>query len=696
MARNSNLLSRQRRSLFSTNIIPDNYQAITGMINSRAYAEPQRDALCGGIAAQPEQLTNIETTLIVGQSLDGYLSYYLLNYENKVITDTVKLEYQYYPDNGDDTSMHPLNYGGYMIELYRDDENDRVFIFIDVNGNVVESYDSSNNSNWDILDGRWVYFIDYDGGVAKFYNGNIVITKNFDTNFENLNLYWDWDATSNNGSILIGLENNNTNQTSIIKLDQDGTETQILTFDNANYDYYISNAYTGDFSVFLLRDIDNNNIVNLSIYSHKTNTFVQNVVLIDQNYNNWNYYHYDSNKHVILMFDGNDSDVDYKIIQYDGNTNTLINASHVKGTNYPNYNTYAESFDAYGGIDSNPKNASILFYNNDGQLGDFDELIYADFVTFIDGSNSADVYTFSDDESGKYISFNTIRVHEYVSAVIQNGDGNLSVLTLNGDTNPTTILGAFPSIYDENSINSESTFGSNYFIGLNNVDTESHDLFIINNSGSIADSLLDISGYYYETSANLLYVGNNNSQDEGWYYNDSVNSFTSIGYYDSSEYPYYKTEDGYAPRHILLYNSDGIGGDNNCRILGDTFVTDQITLPESNNTTHRVGKNNFLRMYERTSDSQLIIEVYDFTIQLVNSIVSEFNYNTADDLRSRYYGNRGIVWAQFSAGQGGNDQNSYQYLVTPETIIYSEKSMFNNNNDSNIFAFNDIVSENDW
>ena len=695
MARNSNLISQRRSSQFTIKANPTTYQSLGGMPKPTAYADSERVALVGGICPQPEQLTNIETMLVVGQSLDGYLSYYLLDYENKVITDTVKLEYQYYPDNGDDTNMYPLNYGGYMIQLYRDDEDDRVFIFIDVNGNVVESYESSNNNNYDTLDGRWVYFIDNDNGVAKFYNGNIVITKNFDTNFENLDLYWDWDATSNNGSIFLELENNDTDQTSIIKLDQDGTETQVLTFDNTNYEYDISNAYTGDFSVFLLIDTNTNSVVNLSIYSHKTNAFVQNVVLIDQEYDSRNYSHYDSNKYVIVMYNGNDSDVDYKIIQYDGNTNTLINTSHVKGTNYPNYNTYADSFDAYGGIESNPKNASILFYNSDGQLGAFDELIYADFVTFIDGANSADVYTFSDDESGKYINLNSIRVHEYVSAIVENGDGNLSVLTLNGDTNPITILGAFPSIYNQNSVYNESSFGSNYVIALDNIDTESFDLFVINNSGSIADSLLDISGYYYETSANLLYVGNS-STEEGWYYNDSVNSFTSIGYYGSTEEAYYKTEDGYDPRHILLYNSSGIGGDNNCRILGDTFVTDQITLPESNNTTHRLGKNNFLLMYERPSDSQLIIQVYDFTIQLVNSIVSEFNYNTEASLRSRYYGNRGIVWAEFSAGQGGNDQNNYQYLVTPETIIYSEKSMFNNNNDSDIFAFNDLVSENDW
>jgi hypothetical protein len=667
-----------------------------------AYADSERVALVGGIAPQPEQPVDIQTTLVVGQSLDGYLSYYLLDYENKVITDTVKLEYTYEISNGDYTRMYPLNYGGYMIVLDRDDEGDKVFIFIDANGNLIESYDSSNSNAFDRLDGKWVYFINNIGGVAKFYNGKTIITKNFDTDFESLDLYWDWDATSNNGSIFISLANSDTNQTSIIKLDQDGTETQVLNFDNANYEYNISNAYTGDFSVFLLKDLNNNsNIVNLSIYSHKTNTFVQNIVLLDQNYDSYTSNHYDSNKYVIIMFDSGDSDVDYKIIQYDGNTNTLINTSHVRGTNYPTYNLYANSFDAYNSIYANPKNASILFYNSDGQLGAFDELIYADFVTFIDGSNSADVYTFSDDESGKYISFNTIRIHEYVSAVVENGDGNLSVLTLNGDTNPITILGAFPSIYDENSVNGESTFGSNYFIALNNVDTQSYDLFIINNSGSIADSLLDIISYSYSIGTNLLYIKNDNNAEEGWYYNDSVNSFTSIGYYNNTEGlssdPKYVTQDGYAPRHKLLTNDNN--SPINYRILTDTSVTSEYTLPQNGNSGEcRIGKSNIIYFYTRPSDRQWIIEVYDFTGQLLNSIVTEFNNNngTIDSFRARYYEDRGIVWAEFATGPGGSYRNNYQYLVTPEAIVYSEKSMVNDNNDNDIFQFNDIVASYNW
>lgn len=64
---NSNLLAKSKtnKSIFSGQTIPDSYQNLDGLSNSKAYASSDRNALVGGVPPTPITTSTTTTTTTV-------------------------------------------------------------------------------------------------------------------------------------------------------------------------------------------------------------------------------------------------------------------------------------------------------------------------------------------------------------------------------------------------------------------------------------------------------------------------------------------------------------------------------------------------------------------------------------------------------------------------------------------------------
>ena len=106
-------------------------------------------------------------------------------------------------------------------------------------------------------------------------------------------------------------------------------------------DYYVifkKVAATSIYQDFKIRKISDNTLlhsVDLTVFLKEDES--------PMTYNYINFNNYSINKFAMVLLNWDDSDVDYRIYTYNGTTDILSSDSHVKGTDYPNFNIQANS-----------------------------------------------------------------------------------------------------------------------------------------------------------------------------------------------------------------------------------------------------------------------------------------------------------------------------------------------------------------
>jgi hypothetical protein len=184
--------------------------------------------------------------------------------------------------------------------------------------------------------------------------------------------------------------------------------------------------------------------------------------------------------------------------------------------------------------------------------------------------------------------------------------------------------------------------------------------YLIGNDGTILDNLDPTlsSNYNHDTNTvgDVLYLTYNDSSntDHAYYVYSGSTGFTSTTYYSNTNTPNdYFVSTFLEPSNMVLWSEGG----GTCRVLTNSGISSEITIPEYYYNNLYVGKDKFMMIYNESDGEVYKIRLYDFTGTLLNSYTTQ--YNNWDDVYSAK--DRFVVIFQ---GQGTKEF----FLVSDETI----------------------------
>jgi hypothetical protein len=204
------------------------------------------------------------------------------------------------------------------------------------------------------------------------------------------------------------------------------------------------------------------------------------------------------------------------------------------------------------------------------------------------------------------------------------------------------------------------TMGDRLFVSFSTNDGIDMFFYLIGNDGTILDSLdpILISNYTFNinTVGDVLYLRYTDSSDtnHAYYAYSGSTGFTSTTHYNNNNTPNdYFTSTFLDPSNMVLWSEGG----GSCRVLTNSGISSEITIPEYYYNSLSVGKDKFMMVYNESDGGVYTINLYDFTGTLLNTYTTQ--YNNWDDIYSAK--DRFVVIFQ---GQGTKEF----FLVSDETI----------------------------
>jgi len=568
---------------------------------------------------------------------------------------------------------NPLTNSGYV--LFFGDSSDNVIVhFMDYTGNIIDTYSANTgNNNYDVLDGKIVYFDDRTNGIFKYFDGKTVRTYTYNSSDLSISIQWDWDAVTSDDCFAI-MEHSTSANTDTLKVINGSTITDIKTVSNGSdiymYDVYLYND--GNFiAVGTYDDGVNNRYINYEFYS-TSGTLLDTLVLSGEQYTDRTVFFYGTNKFGLITYDYYDSNVDYIIASFDGRSNTLLSTTHERGTNYQSYDTYHQT----NGIWPNSYLSESFFvtlYHNTAYNNDIYTTDYFDIVKVFDKATSIGVYTFVEDGTAYYADCIELG-NNALFFPIYDGENSLTMRTItssgNVDVNISTGT-TYNSYYC-------SSFGNySWIIPWTGNTNEGGIMYIFNTDGTLfTEVTIDATGggwSYQYTSDIFMYI----HYDAGIvkYFNKNKVLTTISGNFNNYETydDYFKSNFKYESS-ILIYN-DMTGA---ARIINPRSVSKQFTLPDNLDYSIKVGRNSVMFTYINSSTEFVNIAVYDLDGNLLNNITTTDTSWNYDELIN----DRGYVQSWSTNDAVGNIR-----MITPNLIQFSIVT----NVDNAWYTFNDYV-----
>ena len=527
-------------------------------------------------------------------------------------------------------NWYPLSESGCLLDFRNDGYTERLSLFIDVNGNVVEQFSATTfDSNSGIIDGRIVYFQDPDGGLFYWFNGKSVYQYTFDSNYESLDIQWDWDGTCQDGSFFFVIYNNDNNTAYSYKVNNNGSTELINSWDYTIEQRYYGTYYSSNYFYELSYLISNNTLSSLKIYDTSL-TVKSDLLIIPNTYNQWYFQWYGDKSFNITMWNSDDDNIDYLINDYNGVTDYVSSTTHVRGNNYTNITTQYET--KFYPDDVPSGGIFIILYNGTGNYytGGGYEVSYLDIIYRLENQTELTTYTFQNSGSNDKTFYPYSWGNKTFYTICSTGDTNSSVFSIT--ENGVNITSTNVSYNDINGWNT-NWFGDyfNYSYTTDGDSYANHRLFL---NGELVDSLgFPIPSWYnISTSYGTFYMTN---YEDGYYVNNQVTGYTQTEVYnDINTSTNYYTQEYYSTNsNILLYNSQN----STARVLTKDSISNQFTLPEDfGERDLRIGKDNFLYVYLTNSDN-LRVNLYNFNGALLNSTLIEDDYwNDVYAVKDRY------------------------------------------------------------
>lgn len=588
--------------------------------------------------------------LTVNQAVDGkesfvfvskmipnnYYGYAALNFTD-ITAQVLQVDVDYtgwYIDN-----IYPLTNSGYMLYFQNDNTCDLNWVvFLDSEGNQIDEFQTNSNCDYDYNDvgGKVVSFLDNRNGFIKYFDGKNVYTKTWDTNYQYMNQNTGWDGVTSDGSIMLVLQNTTANtQTNYSVLGD--TMTQF----GDTFDYNLSGQTLWSYfdGTFITQLVYNNSyqFQSLNLYDTSGNT-LQNIDLTVSGgnyYDNYQLSYYGDNKMFMALWRNGDVDLEYKIIQYDGNLNQVRTTTHVRGTNYQslwntsNPNLYPND----GGTDA----FSIIIGNYTGGNNVGNTFNYVDMIYMLSGDTSISTYVYA---TGTTKTINTqLLVSDTISTSVADESNNVGILTLSsgGNGNITNINYSVSEISSHNGYRVGNGSVHQFFqnSGIN------YSLYHINETNTLADSVTGItspSNYYYTTEHfGKLFIAYNYS-GVTHYLDETSENFQNTGIITGTtnnfRNPEYYFKDDYknnGPIIVYDYNS------YESHILSSTGFTSSY-LPAANGSRDlSIGKDRFLWVYCDAVTNFTTINLYDFNYNLINTLTTDHtSFWNVDACKDRY------------------------------------------------------------
>lgn len=608
----------------------------------------------------PEPLSNPQRFFVVDRmvSSDNY-GLGVLNFDDftaEIIDLGVDATYW---DNND---IYPLQDSGCMHVFQGDSNyNEKLIIFTNVDGIEIGRYSGVTESyNEDSLMGKWVTYEDEDNGVLTYSDGTSVYTYSWDPVTHFIDIEWDWDSTTSDGTFIIkkwenGSWNYNGNGQSYLVNPTDGTTSLFKTWsDGTLVDHQI--AISANFIVVETRDQSTNTHTSLEIYD-LTGTILETISLSGVSYTNRNRDFIGTNMYNIVYYNDGDNSIDYKIVHYNSNTSTLTQTSHVRGTNYPgcdvysDNNFYPERSEVNGGI-------VMMFFNSLNYTNYGMEVNYCDFVYMLPTQTEFTGFEFTNNATAYINSWG--QLSDFYRTFCSSGNGYLEFLTisLSGGSITTSQI----SVSDVTGVNQNHLTNKTLFLVLTN-SANTINMILVNESGTIEDALsMDLSvswGYNSTTVGGVGYMSiQGASGNIGYYVYSGTTEFIQTDYYQQiNDSNIFENNETYLePVVFVLYNDNN----QNFRVLTATGITNELNFPESwNNHDIIIGKNKFMLVYSSDSDNLTKIKLYDFSGQTLNSYTTTYDngWNNVYGVKDRF------VVQLYAEGIGTNE-----YFLISENI----------------------------
>lgn len=494
--------------------------------------------------------------------------------------------------------LYPLTNRGYMFNAMKTDYTEMTTIFVDAYGNEVDRITLVNNNlDYDDLDGIYGHVTDVNNGTMYYFDGFSAYTFNWDnTNYPYFSIDWDYYAVTSNNSFIIKVWNDSDEYK--FYLINKGTPTLIDSYDSVLVNkWYVIYPYSN----FIIRHIQsqsgNTPLTTVEILELDGVTVRRTIDLSSGNYNSYNYNWFSESKFVWLLWDNTNLSSPYRIMNYDGVTDTLNSVNFGNQNDYPNrivkYNdkfypsdTGSDSFFIFLYENSGsewygwPMNRCQIFYMLSGQTT-FSQYNFNDT-----GVANKYLYPYSDTGNNLFLYCSTGGTDFSVLSITQSG----TQITQVAEIGPTTAVGQ-----------DQFYFGDRFIQQVWKDDTYTNlQLNLFNQFGVITDTLDLTLGYSFERDysyrSGIFYF---TDYTNSWWLDENTNTFQQINNRYYSVYPdSYYSPDGYREGVLGLWRESG--ATPYFRILSkDDGITNEWTLPNNNGSrTFRVGRTNFLYTYE--------------------------------------------------------------------------------------------------
>ena len=191
------------------------------------------------------------------------------------------------------------------------------------------------------------------------------------------------------------------------------------------------------------------------------------------------------------------------------------------------------------------------------------------------------------------------------------------------------------------------------------------DLLLVSENGTILDTLsknLNTQNSYNSGSERTSAYFNfslSGGTSEGYYVYSGSTGFTSTGVYNSVGYAEVYYTDTFLDTGVMVLHSNGELG---FRVLSLTGITSELSFPEYDSYSIRVGENGFMFVYQDSNDNGNVkINLYNLSGTLINSQAT--TYSAWDDT----FGIKDRFVVKFN-----NEGYNEYFLVSEETITSVE------------------------
>jgi hypothetical protein len=595
---------------------------------------------------------------------------------NDLSADIIDLGVQY--SNWNLIDLYPTTEKGYMFVFENvGDSNIKQVIFINYKGDTLLQYTGSTTSyNYDVLDGNVVYYSLNDLGVLLYSDGISGFTYNWNygtgvTEFDTFDIEWNDNGSNVYGQFVISLYNSVSNDKYFYLLDC-GVSTLLTTGNTLTSDIFFS--YQSDSNFFMCHTKNSSGIYqNLKIYDG-LGSLVRTITFSDS-YTDTTYSNFGKNQFGGVFYNNSNFNIDYYIVRYNGNTDTLTTTTHVRGINYQNITQYSTNG---ADIFEYDKSAWVvaLFKQVDDNPFVGTVMTYCDFIYTL--NNNETIYTDVYQDSGlsdKSLYLSYIYLGSIPFSYGNRGDDNFSVVSFTSNGLVYNSLGPISGF--SSSYKNIYRYGDKMVFGLRD-SSDVYDMFLYNiSSGNTNLDTLQItltgnpSNFTYHYSYDTFYISN---YVGGWVLNSNTTLFTSIGVYQNHDWAVH-FDKSFRYDAVIAY-------DNTCtnvRVIESNSISDNISLPSNNGTfSIKTGEDRFVYVYGDIVDNMLHIELYDFYGNLKND--QKTIYTTIDNLyvsKDRY-----AVTLYDSS-----NTNYIIYLVSDDKITSVVMDDFNNYTALNDYSY---------